>query len=95
MYPSQKDISDCAGEFDRSPAAGPQAALLLDFQQDGAPAVDGFAPEAPVGADLESGQCAFPKQAIDGRGMRLHQGMQLQEVGKLADGHEVALGRLF
>ena len=58
-------------------------------------AVDGFATEAPVGADLKSGQRAPSELAIDGRGMQLHRGMQLQKFGELADGHDVALQRLF
>jgi hypothetical protein len=69
--------------------------LLLDFQLDRAPTVDGFATEAPVGTNLESRQLALPEEAIDGRRMQMHQGMHLQEVGKFADGHEVAWRRLF
>ena len=36
--------------------------------------MDGFATEAPVGADLKSGKLAPSEQAIDGRGMQLHRG---------------------
>ncbi len=58
-------------------------------------AVDGFATEAPVGADLESRQRALSEQAINGRAAQSHWGMQLQEVGEFADSHNVALLRLF
>jgi hypothetical protein len=57
--------------------------------------MDGFATEAPVGADLKSRKLAPSEQAIDGRGMQLHRGMQSQKLGELADGHDVALRHLF
>ena len=50
--------------------------------------VDGFAAEAPVGADPESGKLALSEQAVDGRGMHA------EVPGELADGHDVAWRRL-
>ena len=51
--------------------------------------VDGFAAEAPVGTDPESGQRAVSEQPVDGR--RMHS----QVLGELADSHDFALRRLF
>ncbi len=71
----------------RSPPTAPRAGLLLGFLLGEAPAIDGFATKAPVGADLESGEFTLLEQAVDGRGMAM------QELGEFADSHDVTLRR--